>query len=87
MNPASKVWYILTLRCRESAWLQSESRERELEWHERWAVRSHLLSCRWCKRYRRFLGALDRAFADLADEMRLPEAARERVREAIARAS
>ena len=55
MNPVKRVLYILTLRCDESARLQSQAMDDELLGYERLALRMHLLSCRGCKRYRRYL--------------------------------
>jgi len=58
MSPVRRVLYILTLRCDESARLQSEAMDRRLAVYERAAMGLHLVSCRGCKRYRRFLRVL-----------------------------
>ncbi len=55
MNPIRRVMYILTLRCEESARLQSQALDGGLLGYERFALRMHLVTCRGCKRYRRYL--------------------------------
>jgi Putative zinc-finger len=56
MNPMRRVIYVLTLRCDDSARLQSHAMDRELAGYERAALRMHLVTCRGCRRYRRYLG-------------------------------
>lgn len=43
---------ILTLTCDQSSRLVSDSQERELELHERVALRLHMASCKGCRRMR-----------------------------------
>jgi hypothetical protein len=40
------------LSCKEASRLVSESLDRKLPWHQRLAVRFHLLLCRFCSRFR-----------------------------------
>lgn len=39
---------ILTLKCDQASVLMSDSLDRPLLWHERLALRGHLLACRVC---------------------------------------
>lgn len=41
------------LSCQEVSRLVSESLDRKLPWHQRLAVRVHLLMCRFCSRFRK----------------------------------
>ena len=52
---------LLTLRCDDSTRLMSEECERTLTPVERWAVRLHFLSCRYCHRFRKQLRLIQRA--------------------------
>jgi len=67
MSPWRRVLYILTLKCDESARLQSAAMDRTLAGYERAAVRLHLVSCRGCKRYRRFLLVLRALVGELVN--------------------
>lgn len=44
---------LLTLRCEESTRLMSEAFQRDLTGAERWAVRLHFISCRYCRRVKK----------------------------------
>jgi len=85
------VKLILTLKCEESTRLVSESRDRELPFAERWAVRLHAVSCRPCRRYAkqlRFLASVLKRYAgdaDVAPEIpaALSDDARNRIQQAI----
>ena len=44
-----RVWMILTLRCDSASLLTSESLDRELLLHERWALSGHHFVCGTCK--------------------------------------
>lgn len=79
------------LVCRQAARLISDSCQRPLNWRERTALRLHLLVCAACRNFkrqvrlmreaaRRFQDAPMEAFADV----RLPEAARQRIILALA---
>lgn len=72
MSRLKSLWHALNLPCREITRLASESLDRELDGLEHIALKSHLLCCGGCRRYRRqvaFVGeALRRALARLADD-------------------
>jgi predicted anti-sigma-YlaC factor YlaD len=63
------VWRILNLPCCEATRLASESLDRDLGALDRLALRSHLLCCSACRRYRRQIGLL-------RDALRRPPAPR-----------
>lgn len=80
----------LMLSCKEVSLLTSRSMDSQLTLAERLAVRFHLFYCRGCTRFReqvRFLRRLARRSTETqaADSVRLPEAARERIRAALQR--
>ena len=84
---------LLTLRCREATALLSAAEDGELSRVNRWALRSHLLICDPCRRFRRQLHKLariiDAAVKRLETDGRLPgvrlsDEARQRLRELIA---
>jgi hypothetical protein len=52
---------LLTLNCEESTRLMSEEFHRDLTALERWSVRLHGISCRYCRRIRRQWAWLQRA--------------------------
>lgn len=53
-----RIRIILALGCRDASRLLSDRSERPLALHERVALRTHLLICGGCRRYRRYLLAL-----------------------------
>ena len=55
MSLFSDLKLILTLNCRESSRLVSDSLDRKLRWSERWAVRLHVLICWSCRRFKQQL--------------------------------
>jgi len=80
----------MLLSCKEISLLLSRACDERLPWRVRLAVRLHLLYCRGCRRFEkhlRFLRAGARRFAhqlDTASQHGLPEAARRRIRSAMA---
>lgn len=92
MRRLRTIWHLLNLPCEGIARLISESLDRELGWWERAALRSHVVYCSACRRYRRQLEQLRRAMRQLADRLasgvpapdsRLPDEARERIKRAL----
>ncbi|HEY2158191.1 MAG TPA: zf-HC2 domain-containing protein [Isosphaeraceae bacterium] len=66
MTPPGALWRLLHLPCREASRLASESLDRDLGAIDRLALRSHLLCCSACRRYRRQIGLLRDAMRRLA---------------------
>ena len=56
------------LNCRHVTRLVSQAMDARLPWHQRLAVRIHLLYCVWCRRYATQLHFLRRATKELAVE-------------------
>lgn len=56
------------LNCRQVTRLVSQSMDARLPWHQRLAVRFHLLYCVWCRRYAAQLRFLRKAARGLALE-------------------
>jgi len=56
------------LNCRQVSRLVSQSMDARLAWHQRLAVRFHLLYCVWCRRYSRQIQFLRTAAKGLASE-------------------
>ncbi len=86
------IWRLLNLPCEGMSRLASESLDRDLDLMERIALRSHLLYCAACRRYRRQLERLRRAIRRLADGLeagetsldpRLPDGVRERIKRTL----
>lgn len=82
----------MRISCREAARLSSEGLDRRLTWRERLALYFHLRACVWCARMGdqlRFVhDAGRRPWAGLEsgmEELHLPESARSRIRETLAR--
>jgi uncharacterized protein YcgI (DUF1989 family) len=80
------------LTCKEASLLVSQSIDRRLSWRERWGVRAHLFICAACRRFKRHMEFLHRAAREYAAEglrtvhrYGLSAAARDRVRQALAR--
>lgn len=60
MNRGARIIRILAMRCDEAAELLSQGNDEPLAWIEQLALRSHLMLCRPCRRFRqqlRFLRA------------------------------
>ena len=76
---------MLTLKCDHATHLVSDSFERELSGVERWALRLHQISCRYCRRLAKQLKLIHSAARNAADSTQEMSAeARERVAAAIA---
>jgi hypothetical protein len=92
MSRLRTVWHLLNLPCEGIARLASESLDRDLGLWERIALRSHVLYCSACRRYRRQVELLRVAVRRLSSLLeagggesapRLPDEARERIKRAI----
>jgi hypothetical protein len=86
------AWRLLNLPCEGMSRLASESLDRDLGLMERVALRSHLLYCIACRRYRRQLEVMRHALRKLAGgpeagvaalAPRLPDEVRERIKQAL----
>jgi hypothetical protein len=75
------------LTCRWASRLISEGRERRLSWWEWPLLGLHLLGCRACRRFRRAVRWLHESLAGIADVVRLPAEARQRLQDALDRAA
>jgi hypothetical protein len=73
--------------CRRATRLISDGLDRSLSWAERLRLGAHLLLCRPCFRFRRAAGWLHRTLASPPADVRLPAAARARIRRALERAA
>jgi len=56
------------LNCRQVTRLVSQSLDAKLSWHQRLAMRVHLLYCVWCRRYATQVQFLRKATRELAAE-------------------
>jgi Putative zinc-finger len=78
------------LNCRQVSRLVSRSMDEKLAWHERLAVRFHLLYCVWCRRYTSQIQFLRKAAKGLSpDEFhgaKLSEEAKEQMRQRLTEA-
>jgi hypothetical protein len=92
MSRLRTIWLLLNLPCEGIARLASESLDRDLDLMERIALRSHIVYCKACRRYRRQLEYLRRAMRKLSGDLeagvpesapRLPDDARERIKRAL----
>ena len=61
MKPSRGIWHLLTMRCDEVVQFVSQAHDRDLTRAERFAIRSHLVYCTACRRYRRQIAALRQA--------------------------
>ncbi len=75
------------ITCRQVSRLISDRQDRSLSWAERVSVGLHLLGCMPCRRFRRAVRWLHRAFAFPHIDAVLPLEARERMRLALKRAA
>ena len=77
---------LLTLKCDHATHLVSDSFERELTAVERWALRLHQLSCKYCRRLAKQLELIHSAArSNPAPAGEMPADARDRIAAAIAR--
>jgi hypothetical protein len=92
MSRLRTIWHLLNLPCEGIARLASEALDRDLGLMERIALRSHVLYCKACRRYRRQLGHLRAAMRELAGgpeaaapsaAPRLPDDVRERIKRVL----
>ena len=92
MRQLSRIWHLLNLPCGKISELVSLSLDRELPFAERLAVKSHLLYCKACRRYRSQLLSLRSALAQLSSDVtgtelenipRLTRRARDRIKRAL----
>ena len=75
---------LFTLRCKESTQIVSAGFERELSSVERWAVRLHFVSCRYCYRFQKQLKLIHQAAKQRASiSGQLPPAARSHIAAAM----
>jgi hypothetical protein len=56
------------LNCRQVARLVSQSMDARLAWHQRLAMRFHLLYCVWCRRYAAQIHFLRKATKNLSGD-------------------
>jgi hypothetical protein len=56
------------LNCRQVTRLVSQSMDAKLPWHQRLAIRFHLLYCIWCRRYASQIQFLRKAAKELSSE-------------------
>ena len=61
MKPSRGIWHLLTMRFDEVVQFVSQAHDRDLTRAERFAIRSHLVYCTACRRYRRQIAALRQA--------------------------
>ena len=80
---------ILTLKCDESERLISKGMDEDLSISERWAVRSHFISCKYCRRFRNQISLIRLAAQKVATttsevvDYELSTAARKRIEDSI----
>ena len=84
---------LIGLHCRHATRLISQSMDRPLRRGERIALGLHLFVCKWCRRYQWQLRMIQRTIREFAStestgsNVRLPDAARQRLKKAIRRGS
>lgn len=80
------LWHLLNLPCDRISELMSRSLDERLLNGERLAYRSHLVYCSACRKLRRQLRTIRNLFRDASESQALPgmpDALRERIRQAI----
>lgn len=87
MKTLRSIWRILTLKCDESSKLLSSELDGDLALADRLALRGHLLACSSCRGFHKQMALLKKLAAALRDQVRLSPEARERLKDAIRRAS
>ena len=89
MKPVLHWLTSFSINCKTAIRLQSEALDRPLTWRQRWALRVHLMLCRWCHRYGKQIGFVREsahAHPDRVTESvpaQLSPAARERLRQKL----
>ncbi|MGF1582322.1 MAG: zf-HC2 domain-containing protein [Gemmataceae bacterium] len=87
-----RLFYVFSLKCKAASQLMSDSCERDLQFHERWALRIHLALCWSCKQFRRQIQFVRRAFQEISvvepnqphpQRLQLSESAKERMTQAM----
>jgi hypothetical protein len=80
------------LNCRQVTRLVSQAMDAKLSWHQRLAIRIHLLYCIWCRRYAAQIQFLRMATRELAGganpagSQKLSSEAREQIQQRLAQA-
>lgn len=87
MHFLKAIYLILTLHCEESERLISWALDEQLTWPQRYAVRMHFVSCRYCRRFRKHVELIrvaSRLRSDAAvNVISLSPEARQRIADAI----
>jgi hypothetical protein len=92
MSRPNDVWRLLNLPCDGMTRLASESLDRDLDFWEKLAFRSHILYCSACRRYTRQIAFVSEAMRRLLIQLEsgeplpgaaLPDEARERIKHAL----
>ncbi len=93
MKQSRGIWGLLNMRCDEVVQFVSQDHDRDLTRAERFAIRTHLLYCTACRRYRRQIAALRQALRlhvkqiqhlKPGGQLALPAEARARISRALA---
>ena len=77
------------LDCQQASQLISKSLDRQLSWRERFAVRLHLLFCKYCKRFSQQIITMRKALSRLSQsiendsDIRLPSETKSRIEHSI----
>jgi hypothetical protein len=80
------------LNCRQVTRLVSQAMDAKLPWHQRLAIRIHLLYCLWCRRYAAQIQFLRQATRELAggtnsaESEKLSSEAKEQIRKRLVEA-
>ncbi len=93
MKQSRGIWGLLRMSCDEVVQFVSQAHDRDLTRGERFALRSHFLYCKACRRYRRQIAALRQALhlhvrqvqhLQPGGSLALPREARVRISRALA---
>ena len=77
------------LTCKETTQLISKSLDRQLTWRERFTVRVHLITCKYCKRFLKQLTVIRDAFSQITkliemdDSIQIPAETKTRISNSI----
>lgn len=77
------------LTCKEATQLISKSLDHQLNWRERFKVRVHLITCKYCKRFLKQLTVLRDAFSQITksiemdDSIQIPAETKTRISNSI----
>ena len=77
------------LTCKEATQLISKSLDQRLIWRERFAVRVHLITCKYCKRFLKQLTVIRDAFSQITkliemdDSIQIPAETKTRISNSI----